>query len=812
MKKIAETRTLFFFSRVLAFWLAGLVPLFCPRVEAAAVASWPGPPHELAPLAFPERRFSVREFGAVGDGRANDSLAFQQAIQSCHDAGGGTVWVAPGCYAIASVRLLSRVRLELDSEAEIIGASGGAFALPRPYADDVLQDVGMSYPELAILYGEDVEQVMITGGRINGGSVTRHDPEPNEGDKTIAFRNARGLRFETLRHETGGHFVYNLAGCEDVVLRDVVIGLPRGQSAVTPEGGMLLRNRDGISLVSCQRVRIFDCQITASGDDAIGIKNHFATGRSGSCSDIRVWNTHLETGCNALQLGSETAGDFRDIHFWDVTIGCAMKAALSVTSNDGGVAENISFRNIRVKGAATPIFLAVTDRLRVGNRTVSVGAVRNVRFSDITLSDFRPGWYGPPHPLTIAGHPDSPISDITFENMVITYPGGPPPADPQYEPAYTKRYSPDRIGRRSASAFQMRDARQIAFRNVRVAWNQADPRPAVVARRCSAVLLEQVQLQTQTDRRDLLLSLDAVSDLSVRDSNPLPDLESFSAPALPTPFVWRSPGETNAMPVPGTNFYLNLCERRFAVPMIWVAPGTFQQGSPASERGRDADERQHTVTLTSGFWLAAHEVSQRQWFALTGSNPSRFQTDPELPVHNVTWEQADEFCRRLTVAERSAGRLPPGFAYQLPTEAQWEYACRAGSTGASAGDLSELAWFDHNTGQRPIGGSPMPVGTKAPNPWGIHDLHGNVREWCLDAYAPYGSDAVTNPVGTGASNRRVIRGGGWRDGTYALRSANRAALAPGQALHDLGLRLCLAPDGPPVTPRGPEKTHNYRYR
>lgn len=190
---------------------------------------------------IPDRRFKVRDFGARGDGRENDSRAIEAAINKAHSEGGGIVIFPPGRYPAASVRVRSRVRLELDAEAEIFGASGPVFDLPIERPGDVFQDMGMSYPELSIIWGDGVEDFEIVGGKINGGSITRHDPEPGMGNKVIAFINSRRLRFDSVTHETGGHFVYNLNGCEDATLKDIVIGLPRGRTALKADGNTVQR-------------------------------------------------------------------------------------------------------------------------------------------------------------------------------------------------------------------------------------------------------------------------------------------------------------------------------------------------------------------------------------------------------------------------------------------------------------------------------------------------------------------------------------------------------------------------------------------
>jgi formylglycine-generating enzyme required for sulfatase activity len=218
--------------------------------------------------------------------------------------------------------------------------------------------------------------------------------------------------------------------------------------------------------------------------------------------------------------------------------------------------------------------------------------------------------------------------------------------------------------------------------------------------------------------------------------------------------------------------------------MIWVEPGTFMMG----DKGE-----QHQVTLTKGFHLGKHEVTQAQWKRVMGSDPSKFK-GADRPVEEVSWDDAVEFCEKLTEMEKKAGRVPEGMAYQLPTEAQWEYACRAGTTTVySWGDSisSKNASYD-----RDYDDGTTPVGKYPPNPWGFHDMHGNVWEWCADRYGTYPSGSVTNPEGPsflGAFSYRVERGGSWiYDGTY-LRSAKRTYYNPSNRYNNLGFRVGFLP-------------------
>jgi formylglycine-generating enzyme required for sulfatase activity len=182
------------------------------------------------------------------------------------------------------------------------------------------------------------------------------------------------------------------------------------------------------------------------------------------------------------------------------------------------------------------------------------------------------------------------------------------------------------------------------------------------------------------------------------------------------------------------------------------------------------------VTLSKGFWMAKTEVTQRQWKSVMGNNPSWRKGD-DLPVDCVSWVDAWEFCRRAGM--------------QLPTEAQWEYACRAGTTGARAGNLDSMAWYAGNSG-----GIPHPVGQKRPNAWGLHDMYGNVLEWCADwSECRMDTTPVTDPTGPASGTGRVLRGGSWICVAGHCRSAWRGGSnAPEYSVLGLGFRPVM--DGP----------------
>ena len=218
--------------------------------------------------------------------------------------------------------------------------------------------------------------------------------------------------------------------------------------------------------------------------------------------------------------------------------------------------------------------------------------------------------------------------------------------------------------------------------------------------------------------------------------------------------------------------------------MVFIFPGQFQMGSTNG----DSDEKPvHTVLLIQPFWLGQYEVTQAQWRCIMGDNPSRFK-GADLPVEQVSWDNAMVFCQRLTARERQAGRLPQNEEYTLPTEAQWEYACRAGSTGDYAGDLDSMAWYSND--------QTHPVGQKKTNAWGLYDMHGNVWEWCADWYGDYPSGSVVDPTGPPSGRHRVDRGGGWGNSAENCRSADRDGDWPVNRFNDLGFRLCRRQVGP----------------
>jgi formylglycine-generating enzyme required for sulfatase activity len=230
---------------------------------------------------------------------------------------------------------------------------------------------------------------------------------------------------------------------------------------------------------------------------------------------------------------------------------------------------------------------------------------------------------------------------------------------------------------------------------------------------------------------------------------------------------------------------------------VWMTPGSFTMGSESNESGRGSDEGPQTaVTITQGFWMSQYEVTQSEYIETIGSNPSTFTKDPQQPVEKVNWHEAVAYCRQLTTEAREADSLPQGYIFRLPTEAEWEYACRAGtSTRFSYGDdpsdseLGELAWYVENSNS-----SPHPVGQLKPNPWGLYDMHGNVWEWCYDKWQyAYPGGKSKDFLASEDGWLRVARGGSWLYSASNCRSANRDDYGPNNRCSDIGFRVVLAP-------------------
>lgn len=237
-----------------------------------------------------------------------------------------------------------------------------------------------------------------------------------------------------------------------------------------------------------------------------------------------------------------------------------------------------------------------------------------------------------------------------------------------------------------------------------------------------------------------------------------------------------------------TGFRVGMARQR----LRWVPAGTFMMGSPMREMGRFDDEGpRHEVTISGGYWLAETPCTQALWVAVMGENPSEFK-GTDRPVEGVSWEDCQRFLKRIN-------DMVPELGARLPTEAKWERACRAGTThatwvgelnlerdGVRAPVLDVIAWYHDNWKKT------HPVAKKQPNPYGIYDMLGNVREWCEDWYASYDAAHGVDPLGPATGSYRVARGGSWYDYARQVRAASRFASAPSHRFGYLGFRIACS--------------------
>jgi formylglycine-generating enzyme required for sulfatase activity len=246
----------------------------------------------------------------------------------------------------------------------------------------------------------------------------------------------------------------------------------------------------------------------------------------------------------------------------------------------------------------------------------------------------------------------------------------------------------------------------------------------------------------------------------------------------------RKPPDKNAPP----KYFTNSIGMKF----VWISPGSFVMGSPKEEKERRPDETQHNVTLSNGFYMGVYTVTQEEWKVVMDDNPSRFTENNYLPVESVSWDNCQEFIKSL----REKDKKP----YRLPSEAEWEYCCRAGTTTPfhfgrtiSTEQANYCGESVYGNGKQGVDRrKTTPVGSFPGNAWGLHDMHGNVWQWCQDWYGDYPQKDVVDPQGPYTAKERVLRGGSWVHYPQRCRSAYRLSCEPHWRYDYYGLRVCFS--------------------
>jgi formylglycine-generating enzyme required for sulfatase activity len=269
------------------------------------------------------------------------------------------------------------------------------------------------------------------------------------------------------------------------------------------------------------------------------------------------------------------------------------------------------------------------------------------------------------------------------------------------------------------------------------------------------LVLAMLAVDREKRPRDAAEVLARLKDCSTPKAPPLPEPKR-AGPAIHVAERPPRAGATKVNPTDGLTY-------------VWIAPGTFQMGcSPGDGECYDDEKPAHHVTITRGYWMGQTAVTQEAYERVTGKNPSRFK-GARLPVENVNWEEARSYCEAVGM--------------RLPTEAEWEYAARAGATGSRYGELDRIAWYDGNSG-----GKTHPVGEKEPNAWGLYDVLGNVWEWVSDWDANYQAGSQNDPAGPASGKQRVLRGGSWYNYARNARASLRNGVEPEYRNDNIGLR------------------------
>ena len=501
--------------------------------------------------------FSVRTFGARGDGTTIDSDAINRAIDAAAAAGGGTVVFPAGTYASHSIRLKSHVGLHLERGAVLLAADTGGgrgYDPAEPGPGNAYQDFGHSHWHNSLIWGENVEDVSITGpGRIDGKGLSRGlgggavdlDTRPGQANKAIALKRSRHVLLRDFTIFRGGHMAILLTGVDNVTVDNLTIDT----------------NRDGLDVDACRNVRISNTHVNAPNDDAIVLKSSFALGAPRATENVTITNsivsgfdvgtvldgTYGRTSTAApdrdgptgrIKFGTESNGGFRNITISNVVFNRSRGLALETV--DGGLLEDVTISNITMREVSNaPIFLRLASRMR-GPAGAAVGKLRRVTISNVTVYDADPRY-----PSMIVGIPNHPVEDVRLSNIRVYSrgglsletaaaqpanlvnnffrpPGGNPPRDPYAVPEREAMYpEPSLFGVLPSYGFYVRHASNVRLDNVEVGFTSTDTRPAFVLEDVRGADLHGVSARTAPNVPAVVLR--DVEEIRVTHSAPLRD-------------------------------------------------------------------------------------------------------------------------------------------------------------------------------------------------------------------------------------------------------------------------------------------------
>jgi hypothetical protein len=448
---------------------AVLVTASAPAAWSAAAPPPPGGQHRQV--------FNVRDYGATGDGTTNDAPAVDRAIAAANAAGGGTVDFPAGTYlAGGSIHMMSNVTLSLDAGATLLGGPTG-YDVPEPNPNDAYQDFGHSHFHDALIWGDNLKNIGFVGAGVidGGGNLITGDPKPGQADKIISLTRCDGLVVGSgLTLRRGGHFGMLINDCNRVFSDHLTIDTAT--------------DRDGWNVISTRNVLITNINIAAN-DDALAFKSDWALGATLPNGNVVVNHAHLKAGCcNGLMFGSETCGDFTNYFFNDITITGAGKSGLGMVSMDGAHISHVFYSNVTMSNTDSPIMEKIGTRGRCGTHP-GVGSISDIHYRNVTGT--LAGAFSP----TLWGQPGHPISDVTFDHVDLTVPGGHAAMDPNAVPADSGDYNPRSLGVRPAYGFYLHNVAGIRFVDATLRLAADDGRPAFIANGASGVDLRHLTVQ-----------------------------------------------------------------------------------------------------------------------------------------------------------------------------------------------------------------------------------------------------------------------------------------------------------------------------
>jgi polygalacturonase len=459
-------------------------------INAASILGMVAGVFVVAPGTAGAATFSVRDFGAVGNGSTNDTPAIQRAIDAATAASGGGIVVFPsGTYQSRNtIHMKSHVTLQLNSGATVRGASNDDYDAAEDNPNDDFQDFGHSHFHDAMIFGDRLTDVGFTGPGVidGGGNLITGNPGDGEADKIISLTRRTNLRVgDGLTLRRGGHFAMLINGCDNVVSDRLTIDTAS--------------DRDGWNIISTTNVTVTNATIAAN-DDALAFKSDYALGAKLPNGPATVTDSRLSARCcNALMFGSETCGDFTGYNFQRITITGADKSGLGLVSMDGAVISDVHYRDITMSNVRSAIMQKIGTRRRCGN-SPGVGRITNITYDDITST----GQSSDNFTATLWGESgtNNKITNVTFTNVDISVPGGSTSTSTSVPSNDPNNYNPNSIGTRPAYGWYLHNANGIRFVDSSVEFVSGDTRAAVTANADSSVVFDRFRAERSAGSQD----------------------------------------------------------------------------------------------------------------------------------------------------------------------------------------------------------------------------------------------------------------------------------------------------------------------